>query len=240
MDTTGYVTLSRQIALQRQMTVLAGNVANASTTGYKATRLWSAELQLRAGAPGTLAFTGIGGEARDPSMGPLLATGERFDLAISGPGLFAVMTPQGERYTRAGHFGLDAGGNLVTPQGHQLLEEAGAPVVIRPEDGAVEVTADGTLMGRGGPIARLRMVEADDRSVLREEGAGLYASEQAPPPLERRRVVQGSLESSNVQPIMEMTRLMETLRAFEATQRLVDTHHGLARSVIERAAGRES
>lgn len=239
MDTTGYVALSRQLALQRQLTALAGNVANASTSGYKAGQLRSFEVALDAGSPGRLSFTGIATTGRDPSQGEIVATGARFDLAISGPGMFAVMTPQGERFTRAGHFEPDPTGALVTARGYRLLDEGGAPVVV-PDPGPAEVTRDGVLTGPDGPVARLRVVDPGDMTGLGEEEAGLYVSSATLAPVARPLVLQGSLEGSNVRPIMAMTRLIETLRAFEGTQRLLDTRHELARRVIERVGGREA
>jgi flagellar basal-body rod protein FlgF len=100
--------------------------------------------------------------------------------------------------------------------------------------GPIAVAADGTVSGAQGAVGRIGLVEFADEQRLRKVGGGLYQADDAPAPAERSRVVQGVLEGSNVQPILEMTEMMATVRAYQGVQRLLDTHHELQRRAIER------
>mgnify|MGYP003870546405 FL=1 len=237
LDTTSYVALSRQIALQRALQVVANNVANLGTTGFKAQSVLFETVLERAGEPRTVAFVQDVATVRDPSPGPILPTGGPLDLAIRGPGYFTVLTPAGERYTRAGQFLRDAQGELVTPDGHPLLDEGGRPIVLPPEETAPTIAADGTIAGRRGILGRIGLVSFPAPERLRPEGGGLLASDEPPIPGAPGGIVQGALEGSNVQGVLEITRLIEITRAFEGTQRMIETHHELTRRAVERLAG---
>lgn len=234
MDTTAYVALSRQVALQRQMTEVATNIANAATSGYKAEHTLFETVLQRAGPPRRVAFVQDVGLVRDLRDGPLVATGNPLDLAISGAGYFSVATPNGPRFTRGGHFELDARGELVTADGHPVLDEGGAPIAVPPGERRITVTPEGIVAAGRAVVGRLGIVSFADEQALRREGAGLYATDEAPQPVAWPNVVQGRIEGSNVQPVVEMTRMIETTRAFEGTQRLVEAHHELERRAIER------
>lgn len=234
MDTTAYVALSRQVALERAMTVIANNLANLNTTAFKAERLLFATFLERARGSGAIAFVQDVATVRNDSQGPLQVTGAPLDLAVQGEGFFTVRTPAGERYTRAGQLRRDASGALVTASGHELLDENGQPIVLPPEETAPLVAADGTIAGKSGVLGRIRLVRFADPAVLRVEGEGLYASEAPPIPGASGTIVQGALEGSNVKGVLEMARMIEVTRAFEGTQRMLETHHELVRKTIER------
>ena len=236
MDSTSYVALSRQIALQRAMQVVANNLANANTTAFKAGAMLFETVLERAGEPGRLAFVQDVATVHDPSEGPLLSTGGPLDLAVQGPGFLTVATPAGERYTRAGRLQRSSQGELVNADGHRLLDEGGAPIVLPPSDPSPAIAADGTVSGRAGPIARIRLVRFAEPSRLRPEGAGLWSTDQAPIPGSPGKIVQGALEGSNVNAVLELTRMIEVTRAFEGTQKMLETHHELVRRAVERIA----
>ena len=237
MDNTSYIALSRQIALQRQMNVVANNLANTTTTGYKGERMLFETVLQQAGQPRQVAYVQDLAVMRDTSDGPLVDTGNPLDLAIVGDGFLTVRTPDGDRYTRAGHFGLNPQGEIVNTSGHPLLDEGNGPIVVPSNDPTVTISPDGTVSNRSGVLGRLRLAAFPNDAVLRIEGAGLYVSDTPPEGAATGRLLQGSLENSNVQGILEMTRMMEVVRAFEGTQRLIDTHHELARKAIERLGG---
>jgi flagellar basal-body rod protein FlgF len=234
MDTTSYIAASRQIALQRALQVVANNVANLGTTGFKAQSVLFETVLERAGEPRTLAFVRDRATLQDPSPGPILPTGSPLDLAIQGPGYFVVQTPAGERYTRAGQLLRNAEGELVTPEGHPVLDEGGRPIVLPADEGPPTIAADGTVSGRSGVLGRIRLVSFAAPERLRPEGSGLLASDDPPIPGARGSLVQGALEGSNVKGVLEITRLIELTRAFEGTQRMLDTHHDLTRRAVER------
>lgn len=237
MDNTSYIALSRQIALQRQMTVVANNLANTTTTGYKGERMLFETVLQQAGAPKKVAYVQDLAVMRDPSDGPIVRTDNPLDLAIVGDGFFSVRTDQGDRYTRSGHFGLNALGEIVNASGQQLLDEGGGPIVVPPNDPTVTIAPDGTVSNRTGQLGRLRLSAFTNEANLRIEGGGLYVSDNPPDGVATGRILQGSLENSNVQGVLEMTRMIEVVRAFEGTQRLIETHHDLSRRAIERLGG---
>lgn len=235
MDTTAYIALSRQAALARRMTVLAHNLANMNTPGFKAERIRFETVWEPAGPPGRLAFVQEVGRLWDLTDGPLTPTGNPLDFAIAGDGFFTVATADGPAYTRSGRFHLTAEGTIVTSAGQPLLDENGAPVTVPAGSTRIELAPDGTLSAEGGTFARLQLVSFDDSARFERLGDGLFRTDQVPRPAATARLEQGMLEGSNVEPISEMTRLIETTRAFEMVQRMLETHHELDQRVIRQA-----
>lgn len=232
MDTTGYIALSRQIALERHMTTIANNIANANTSGYRAEHALFEPFLEQAGEPRQVAFVQDVGLYRDLTPGPIAQTGNPLDLAIDGEGYLTVQTPDGERYTRGGHLGLDASGQVVDSQGNPVLDEGGSPITVPPEESQLTVGEDGTLTSTSGPIARLQLVTFGNEEAMTREGGGLYASAEVPRPA-TGRLVQGAIEGSNTVPVLEMTSLMATVRAFQGVQQLVDAQDELDRNAIQ-------
>jgi len=233
METTAYIALSRQMALRQRMDVIANNIANMTTTGFKAESLLLEPVPEDAGIRRPLAFVQDVGMVRETAPGPMTPTGNPLDLALEGPGYFVIETPEGMRYTRSGQFQLNAFGELVTAAGDRVLDDGGAPMALPGEAKTVTVAANGTLSTDDGPVGRIGVVRFDDEQALRKVGDGLYRTDQLPAPADGTRLVQGTLEGSNVQPILEMTEMMSTVRAYQSTQRLVDGHHELQRRAIE-------
>lgn len=234
MDTTRYLALSSQVALQRQMTTIAQNLANVATTGYRAEHSRFEQLVMGGGAGGKTAFVQDVALVRDLAPGPIDPTGSDLDIAIDGSGYLTFATPDGPRYGRAGRLALDAGGQLVDAQGNPLLDDAGAPIVLATDDQHITIAGDGTVSGRTGPVARIGIVGFADERLLERQGDGLYQSSEAPQPQAGGKLVQGALEGSNVQPVLEMTTMLATVRAFEGAQKLLDAQHELDRSTIDR------
>jgi flagellar basal-body rod protein FlgF len=233
MDTTAYLALSRQVALMRDMSVIANNVANVATTGFRGEHTLFESMLRRAGEAPRLAFVQDVGTARDMSQGPMTATGNPLDLAVDGDGWLAFATADGVRYSRAGHLEIDAGGQLVDAAGNPLLDDAGAPLTVPADDRDLTIAPDGTVSNRAGALGRIGLAAFPDARALIPAGGNLWAAEQ-PPAASTARLAQGMLEGSNVQPVLEMTRMIETTRAFEGTQRLIETHHDIERRAIER------
>jgi flagellar basal-body rod protein FlgF len=216
------------------MDLIANNIANATASAFKAEALIYEPVVSDAGGGQRLAFVQDVGVARDLSAGPMTPTGNPLDLAVQGPGYFAIQTDHGARYGRSGQFRLNESGELVTAAGDRVLADGGAPLSLPVDAGPIALAADGTVSGAQGPLGRIGVVEFADEQRLRKVGGGLYQADQLPVPAEHSRVVQGVLEGSNVQPILEMTEMMATVRAYQAVQRLLDTHHELQRRAIER------
>jgi flagellar basal-body rod protein FlgF len=234
METTTYVALSRQMVLRRDMDIIANNMANMTSSGFRAEALLFEAVPVDAGERQRVNFVQDVALVRDLSPGTLTPTGNQFDLAIDGEGYFVVGTPEGPRFTRGGQFRLNEIGELTTPDGNPVLDNGGAPLAIPLADGPVAVAADGTISTSVRTIGRLDIVTFDDHQDLEKAGDGLYRTDQAPAPAAGVKVVQGMLEGSNVRPIVEMTEMMSTVRAYQGTQRLIDTHHEMQRKTIER------
>jgi flagellar basal-body rod protein FlgF len=234
MESTAYIALSRQMALDRQMDVIAHNIANATTTGFKAAAMLLEPVPVDAGDRQRLAFVQDVGMVRDLSPGPVTTTGNPFDLAIEGSGYLAVQTEAGVRYARSGQLHVSDLGELATTDGDPVLDDGGAPLAVPLDAGRITIAAEGTVSTPTAAIGRLDLVTFADEQRLVPVGGGLYRTDQAPLPAAGARLVQGALEGSNVRPIIEMVEMMATLRAYQGTQRLLETDHDLQRRAIER------
>lgn len=234
MENSGYVALSRQLALQNNMAVLANNIANANTTGFLGEEMSFEQVLSRAERGRDIAFVQDLSPKPDLSEGELRMTHSPLDFAIGRTGFFAVETPNGIRYTRAGHFRLDGANRLVTYEGHPVLDVDDQPIELPGNVENLQCGKDGTLSMDGQVLAQFRRASLEEPERLVREGAMLFSTEEVPGVAAEAEIYQGSLESSNVQPILAMSSLMETTRAFQATQKLIETQHDLTRRTIER------
>lgn len=236
MDAAGYATLNRQSGLMREMGVVANNIANASTTGFRREGVVFSEFVAALDQDPSLSMAHASGRHVDLSQSTLSQTGGQFDLAIQGEGFFLIETPQGQRLTRAGSFTPSAEGELVTPDGYRLLDAGGAPIFVPPDAKGVAVAADGTLSANGQPIAQVGLWQPADPLSLRHQAGTLFAAD-AVEPSEGATVMQEMLEDSNVEPVSEIARMIEVQRAYELGQKFLDAEDERVRGVIQ-ALGR--
>jgi flagellar basal-body rod protein FlgF len=236
MSSATYIALSSQMALRRQLDVVANNVANASTPAFKAERLIFAEVLEGAGTGGRrLSFVHDIGTERDTRQGTLTRTGNSLDVAIQGDGYFTVQTPLGPRYTRNGRWQLDPQGRLVTPQGYALLGDGSQPVEIPQGATDLSIGRDGTVTTSLGNAGRVGVVAFDKEQELRPAANGLYVTDATPGPVPAdTAVVQGMIEESNVQPIVEVTRMMSLSRSFNFAKEMLDGESDRSKSAIEK------
>ena len=233
MDLAGYVALTRQAGLAKELQSVANNIANLSTTGYRREGVVFAEMVQALPVEGnSVAMTAARGRYFDELQGSLDETGGTLDLAIEGEGYFTVMTPAGERLTRAGAFTRGADGTIVNMDGHALLDEGGGEIAVPFEARAVNVSADGTISADGEPVARVGLVTVEDQSKLFREAGVLFRADTAPVPVENGRVLQGFLEQSNVNPVAELARMVEVQRAYEYGQKRLDGEDERIRLVV--------
>lgn len=238
METPTYIALSRQMVLRQQMDVVANNIANASTPGFKAEMMLMSEVELPAERGVDLSYVQDFATARDFSPGAMRDTGNELDLAIQGDGFFAVQTPEGVRYTRVGRFTLNADGTLVTSQGYPVLA-GGGPVTINPDDGPLQIAEDGSIStdraigGQQLQVAgKLDLVDFADRGRLTPAQDSLFDANGQQPTPATGKIAQGMLEESNVRSIVEMTSLIEVTRNYQAMQRFLDAEHERQRRAI--------
>jgi flagellar basal-body rod protein FlgF len=243
MDNAVYVGLSRQMALRREMDIIANNIANSDTAGFKVEdSLWRTEAKAAPRTPRSdaIAFVLDDGVARDFAQGAMSQTSSPLDVAIEGQGFFQITTPGGERYTRDGRFTLDPTGKLVTQAGAAVLGEGGSEIVVDPTQGPVSIAADGTISQGTSQqtlsLGKLAVVRFDDRGSLRKDGDNLYrnVSNQTPQAAPDARVRQGMLETSNVRSIEQVTRMIEVNRAYESVSKIMADTADLSRRSIER------
>ncbi|MEP9399851.1 flagellar basal-body rod protein FlgF [Mesorhizobium sp. KR2-14] len=218
-----YVALSSQIALERRLNTIADNVANASTVGFRATGVKFEDVVSGLGQK-SVAFVSSGDTYLSTASGALRQTGNPLDFAIKGDAWFGIDTPAGIVMTRDGRFTMQEDGQLVTVEGYPVLDAGGAPIQLDPRNGTPEAGADGMLRQGGQPVGALGLFTFDPGvNFTRFANSGIIPNGAPQPVVDRIdvSVVQGYVEESNVNPILEMTRLISVQRAFENTAALM-------------------
>ena len=247
MDNSVLVGLSRQVALARELDVVANNIANLNTTGYKADgALFEEYLDSAARADqsgGSVSFVRDRGVWHDMSQGPIERTGNPLDVAVDGKGFLVVQTPRGERYTRNGSMQLNATGQLVTSDGNPVLGDGG-PIALQPNDRQVSISRDGTISVREGNSkvdsarGKLRLVTFANPQQLQKDGSSTFnaAGGAQPQPTATAGVVQGAVEKSNVRGVAEMSRMIEITRSYTQIASLLQQQNDLGTTAIDKLA----
>lgn len=243
--------LSRQVALGREMDVVANNIANINTTGFKADGAVFEEFVAPnardgsvSGTDNRVSFVRDRATWIDMSQGPVERTGNPLDIAVTGRGFLTVQTPNGERYTRNGALQINSSGELVTSEGYQVLGDSG-PITFQPKDSAIVISADGTVSAREGNSAKsdalrgkLRVVAFENPGQLRKDGAGTFMAPENGSPVAdaQSRIVQGAIEKSNVRAVVEMTRMIEVTRSYTQIAAMLAQQTELQTSAIDKLA----
>ena len=233
MENTSYIALSRQMSLRTEMNIVANNIANANTPAYKAEKVVFQEFLDRTKDREKLSFVQDIGLARDVREGPMSATGNSLDVAISGDGYFVIETPLGDRYTRHGRFQMDATGQLVNSEGDPLKSN-GAPLVIPNGTREITIASDGTVSADEFAVGKISIVKFEDEFALKKGANGLYTTEQEPEEITKPQLVQGMLEDSNVEPILELTRMIMVQREYQSVQKFIKAENDRMKKAIER------
>jgi flagellar basal-body rod protein FlgF len=244
MNLTSNIALSRLVAAQRGMDVTAQNIANANTSGYRSEHVLFTDWLSKGGtskdsvtgdaAEPTVAYTQDRATWRDQAAGTLTHTGNTFDLALAGDGYFTVATPNGTRLTRDGQFGLMPDGTLATASGNAVLDTNGQPIRLSPSDTQVAIADDGTVSSQNGQLSQIGVVQPSDPMRVTAEGASLYRADVPTTPVATPKVVQGAIEGSNVQPVMEITRMMDGLRQFQFVSEMIQAETDRQQAAIDK------
>jgi len=245
------VGLSRQVALARELDVVANNIANLNTAGFKADGAVFEEYispvarsENFMGADRPISFVQDRATWVDLSQGPLERTGNSLDVAINGKGYLVVQTPRGERYTRNGALQTNANGELVTSEGYQVLGESG-PITFQPKDRNITISEDGTVSVREGNNTatdslrgQLRIASFDQPGRLQKDGSSTFLAPAGITPQADKisRVMQGTVEKSNVRSVVEMARMIEVTRSYTQIATLLAQHADLQRSAVDKLA----
>jgi len=233
MDSTGYTTLSRQTGLMREMRVVANNIANSATTGYREEGLIFSEFIQS--APGQTSLSMSRANIRNTSMdqGSLTQTNGTYDMAIEGDAFFMIETPMGERLTRSGAFSPNAEGDLVTMDGYRVLDAGGAPVFVPGDAESINVAPDGTLSADGRPLGQVGLFKpVVSHTLIREDGV-MFRVDGDIEETGQAQILQGFLEGSNVNAISQVARMVEIQRAYEMGQSFLQTEDERVRSAIK-------
>ena len=252
MENASLIGLSRQIALQRELDVIANNVANINTNGFKAnSSIFQEYLMPVARANGfrggdtRLSYVRDRATWQDFGQGPLQQTGNPLDVAIDGNAFLTVQTARGERYTRNGALQMTSTGQLVTSEGDTVVGDNG-PIQIQAGDHDISINPEGTISVRNGSNTtisqirgKLRLASFAQPQQLQKEGSSTFsapASAQPTPPTAKVRVIQGAIEKSNVHSVTEMTRMIEVSRTYATIAALLQGQSDLRKSAIQQLA----
>jgi len=216
MDNPLYVTLARLTSLQRQMDVVANNIANTSTAGFKREGTVFAEVvEPLAEEGGSLSMSSDAATYTDLGAGVMAETGDPLTVAVLGDGMLAVDRGGETLYTRDGRFALSPDGELVLlATGEPVLDAGGAPIQVPPDAAQIAIAKDGTVSADGLLLGRIGLY-AVATDGLERVGSGLFRAAEAPLPAEQPRFAQGFIEQSNVNPVIELVRMIEIQRAYE-------------------------
>lgn len=244
MDNSTYVALSQLTALERQLDVTANNIANANSNGFKTERvLFESYLQ-----QDDAALSGDGtnylidrGSYLDDAPGAIVRTGNTLDLALSGQGWFAYeLADGGTGFGRDGSLVLDAQGRVVTASGIQILDAGGTPLNLPPEFAStVSISEDGVISSTdGGVLGQVGVFTLPDRQSLGRAGGGMFVPEDGNAQLiaddTGTQIIQGAVESSNVQAVSEVTRLIDIQQAYQHALNLIASEDDLKKQMLSR------
>lgn len=245
MENSLYIALSRQTTLWRQLDMVSNNLANMNTVGFKGSNPLFTEYLAKTTKEGSLlgekiSYTQDFGTVQDFSEGPIKTTNNPLDVAIHGDGYFSIEAPEGERFTRNGQFKLDNEGKIVTSSGYPVLSEQDQPFFIAPNETNIEIAKDGTVSTENGVIGKMKIVGFDNMQKMVPTHSGLFVAgknNEINTDVEVQ-VLQGSLEESNVQPVVEMTKLIDLNRGYGHVQRMIEQEHDRQKDAINKLSQR--
>lgn len=246
MDLPSSIATSRLVAQQRVLDVTADNLANANTPGYKAERVQFSDWLSRQSGGSTprggnqIAYTQDRATWREQQAGTISHTGNPFDLALTGDGYFTVNTANGPQLTRDGRFGLLPSGTIADTAGNPVLDTNGQPIQLSPADTQIAIAGDGTVSSENGQIGKIGVVQPSDPALLSAQGGTLFRSLAPTAPVAAPGIEQGAVEESNVQPVLEVTRMIDGERTFEFMTQFVQAESDRQQGAIDKLLPQQS
>ncbi len=235
MENITYIGISHQMALQQQIEVTANNIANMNTPGFKANNILFTDYVTAPKDSMPIHQSQDYATYSDLTIGNLIQTSNSLDFAIHGDGYFTISTPEGARYSRDGGFALNLNRELVTKTGHRVLNENDNSIVVPADAAQIRISDDGTISSEQGDIGRLKIVNFDNQQALKKMGDNLYdAQGQSANLVVNRKVTQGQLEGSNVNPVVEMNRMIQLMRMFQSAQKILQNDHDRQLGAIQK------
>ena len=224
MESSLYVSLSGQLALQRRLDTIANNVANSTTPGFRAENVTFESIVSQTQST-QVAYSSAGNNTFSQRSGPIVHTNNPLDIAVNGNAYLSVNGATGPVYTRDGRMRISAQGALENLNGQQVLDAGGGPIQINPNRGPIQISRDGTISQNGARVGKIGLFAIPATAKLvRSEGAAVVPDAPAEPVVDfvGNGIVQGYIENANVNPVLEMTRLISVTRAFEAMTAAAD------------------
>lgn len=239
MQGASLILTAYQDSLQTAMSVVANNVANSNTTGFKRTAVAFDSYLSQPTPKDSFRFAVEKGIYRDAAQGATAITGNPLDVAIHGQGYLPIQTEAGVRYTRAGAFQLDGEGMLVTATGDKVLDDGNQPLSFPADATDIVIGSDGTISAKSGTgsvtqIGKLSVFSFKNEKDLAPAGENLYLALGAPELNPEGKLIQGAVERSNVRGVEEMTRMIEISRAYQRVANLLSTEHQRQTNAIQR------
>lgn len=234
MENVTKIALSRAMALQRQMDMVANNVANLNTTGFKGEQPVFTEFLIEPRKDESYSMVQDKASVRNLAQGAMQQTGGTFDVALLGDGYFALDTLQGVRYTRAGNFTLNNDRTLVNVAGLPVLDDSGNTIQFPAGARDITITSDGTIFANQAQVGKLRVVTFTEPQKLQPIGNSLYQTDELAKADTTTTVQQGYLENSNVQGVTEMNRMIEVARQYESVQNIMKSEHDRLRNAYSK------
>lgn len=240
MESASLVLLSNQTVLERAMDVVANNVANASTTGFKREGIEFDTLLSQPTDGQSLDFVMDRATYRDTSNGPIEPTGNPLDLAIQGAGYFEVQTAGGIRYTRAGALHINSEDTLVDASGDPVMSDGNQAISIPDSTTEINVAGDGFITARTdngtslAELGKIALVKFTDEKQLQAQGGGLYTTAEPPQPADNAIIVQHALEQSNVEPVTEITNMIRIMRSYEQVANMISNESTRLNNAIDK------
>ncbi|MCB9964357.1 MAG: flagellar basal-body rod protein FlgF [Rhodospirillales bacterium] len=235
MENSLYVALSRQVGLDEKMAIVANNIANINTPGYRAQNMVFSEfLADPKGLKDPLSEVLDYGQYQSTAPGAIRTTENPLDVALDGPGYMGIQTAEGPAYSRNGRLSLNVNRELVNAAGLPVMDEGGNAISVPADAKEIIIAEDGSVSSQNGVIGKIKIVTFANEQDMEAKGNGVYITAQAEQPAENTRIIQGAYEESNVQAVLEMTRMIETSRAFQGTQNMLQSEHDRQRTMIQR------
>jgi len=233
MENSLLIALARQTVMQRHMEVIANNIANVSTSGFKGEQLMFVEFLASTPDGESVSYVQDIAVVRDFGEGEFITTSNPLDVAISGKGWFVIDTPDRQAYTRSGHFTLNQQGQMVTSGGHPVLSATGTPIEIGPNETGIKISGDGTISTSAGVKGRLDVVTFEDEKALDKASESLFITDAVPNQALDAKIVEGMGEVSNVKPVVEITNVIWAMRSYQAAHEVVKGNDGILRDAID-------
>ncbi len=235
MDTSLHVAISGQIAQQKRMDTVAQNIANATTTGYRRDAVQFDAILSNTNSDTSVAYASRGQTIISRSQGAVVKTDNPLDIAVRGDAWLSYLAPEGQVFTRDGRMQITAAGELMTITGHQILDAGGGPLQLDPNGGPPLIAADGTITQNGRQLGAIGLFTIPNNAHLsRAADSGVIPDVPAEASLDfgKNSVIQGHLENANIHPVLEMTRLIEIQRTFDALSSAIGDNSSLSKEAV--------